>query len=115
MASLLHACFYGYAQNYASILATMQALHERVVAQECPNQLMLLEHAPVITITRQHMHRSIKTSQEAIHRSGIDICIADRGGDATFHGPGQLVGYPIFRVDSDHNGVVDISRFIRSL
>jgi lipoyl(octanoyl) transferase len=98
----------------------MRSLHEQVVLEQIPNQLMLLEHEPVITITRQHMRKSLKTSEADIRRSGIALAIADRGGDATFHGPGQLVGYPILSLKttkgaSGENPVIDISRHIRSL
>lgn len=110
----LQARFFGFQRPYHLSLALMHELHQKVVSNEIPSQLMLLEHAPVITLTRQHMERSLKTSQEAIRRSGIEVAIADRGGDATFHGPGQLVGYPLIKV-KNWGGSFDVSCYIRSL
>lgn len=109
--SMLEACFFGFEQPYVATLSIMHALHEKIAAQEIPEQLMLLEHEPVITVTRQHMFKNIKTSEQAIKDGGIALTIADRGGDATFHGPGQLVGYPMIRVGSHDN----VSIYIRSL
>lgn len=105
---MLSACFFGFATPYEKTLALMHELHEQVVDDKISEQLMLLEHEPVITITRQHEMRSIKTSEEKIKNCGIALCVADRGGDATFHGPGQLVGYPLMKV-------LDIGNYIRSL
>src|SRR5687767_471036 len=103
---MLEACFLGLNRPYLAILSLMHSLHEKVVKQLIHGQLLLLEHSPVITITQQHMLRSIKTSEQLIKASGIDLFLADRGGDASFHGPGQLVGYPIVAVS-------DISHYIR--
>lgn len=112
---MLEACFFGFHQPYQDSLALMHGLHEAVSKNQLPNQLMLLEHAPVITVTRSHEHKSLKTSPEAIKNSGIDLVLADRGGDATFHGPGQLVGYPIIALKECSHEFVDISSYIRSL
>jgi len=109
--SILEACFFGYAQPYLDTLSLMHYLHGQVARGEIPEQLMLLEHEPVITATRQHLLRSIKTSEKDMSSSGIAFAIADRGGDATFHGPGQLVGYPIMKIQ----GPQDIGHYIRSL
>lgn len=115
---MLRACFLGFLKPYFEVLTLMHECHQAVSRNEIPSQLLLLEHRPVITITRQHMYRSIKTSEQLIAASGIDLAIADRGGDATFHGPGQLVGYPIIALKDNAwltQGLPDISRFIRAL
>lgn len=104
----LHARLYGFDKPYAPMLALMHELHEQVVKKNLPAQLMLLEHEPVITITRQHLMRSLKSSEEEILKDNISIYMADRGGDATFHGPGQLVGYPLIHVS-------DIESLVRGL
>jgi lipoyl(octanoyl) transferase len=96
--------------SYSQSLLHMHKLHEQVVNNKIPAQLMLLEHEPVITLTRQHMEKSLKTSINAINNSGIHVAIADRGGDATFHGPGQLVGYPLIKVKT-----YDAGNYIRAL
>lgn len=109
----LEVRFLGVNQPYKETLELMHKLHAQVALQNIPNQLLLLEHEPVITTTRSHLYKSLKTSREAIEQSGIKLELADRGGDATFHGPGQLVGYPIIWLGNKH--YVDIAAYVRGL
>lgn len=115
MDKMLQAHFYGEHQPYEKILHKMKEIHESVAKGFLPNQLMLLEHEPVITITKQHQERSVKTSKEAIVTDGIDLIEADRGGDATFHGPGQIVGYPIINLKSIGAHNFDAGSYVRKL
>ncbi len=106
----------GTQQPYVAVFDLMKKLHEQVAKGEIPNQLLLLEHAPVITITRQHQHRSLLSTVTAINRDGIDVEIADRGGDATFHGPGQLVGYPLIKLGSSPlDAMAHLESYVRGL
>ena len=73
--------------------------NDRVEARKAgaiPDTLFLLEHPPVYTLGRNANRKNILFSPERLRRLGAEVFETDRGGDVTFHGPGQLVGYPIF-------------------
>jgi lipoyl(octanoyl) transferase len=95
------------AKNLISVLqlgtvdyATGQRLQEKVVALRKDGRigdaLLLLEHPPVITLGRNSKSANVLASPELLVQRGVEVFECDRGGDVTFHGPGQLVAYPIF-------------------
>jgi lipoyl(octanoyl) transferase len=81
--------------GYASALQLQHDLVERRKRGEIPDQLLIVEHPHVITMGRNGHAENLLASPEILERSGIELHYTDRGGDVTYHGPGQLVGYPI--------------------
>src|SRR6266496_1038834 len=78
-----------------------------------PQRLLLLEHPPVITFGRRPgLRKNIVASSESLARMGVELVESDRGGYFTFHGPGQLVVYPIVRL-SDHH--LSVSAYVHTL
>ena len=80
---------------YAEALELQRSLADDRIAGRIPDTLLLLEHPPVITLGRGTKDASLPIDPAALKRRGIDVYEIERGGDVTYHGPGQLVGYPI--------------------
>ena len=98
---------------YAPALALQLQTHERVVRGELPGALIVVEHEPVITVSqRQSASAHLLASPELLSRLGIAVEQTDRGGDITYHGPGQLVVYPILRLN-DYS--LNVGRYMRLL
>jgi lipoyl(octanoyl) transferase len=72
--------------------------HAAVAEGRLPPTLLLVEHPPVITFGRKGGRENLLTSEEFLRERGFDLFDIERGGDVTYHGPGQLVGYPILKV-----------------
>ena len=85
---------------------------ERVISGQGPNTLVLVEHPPVITLGANFHEKNVLRSREELREKGIEVFRTDRGGDVTFHGPGQLVAYPIFSLDLVNR---DLHRWLRTL
>lgn len=81
--------------GYDDVLALQESLHAQRVAGRIPDTLLLLEHRPVYTLGRSASENNILYSEDALRQAGIERVVTSRGGDVTYHGPGQLVGYPI--------------------
>jgi lipoyl(octanoyl) transferase len=82
--------------DYATGLRLQQRLVELRKENRVGDVLLLLQHSAVITLGRNAKRNNIVASPEVLRQSGVEVFECDRGGDVTFHGPGQLVGYPIF-------------------
>ncbi len=86
--------------DYATGLRLQQRLIELRKNNEIANVLLLLEHEPVITLGRNARRDNVLAGDELLQQRGVELFECDRGGNVTFHGPGQLVGYPIFDLRS---------------
>jgi lipoate-protein ligase B len=84
---------------YRQTLALMRDLHARVARGEAPETWLVVEHDPVITLGRNAKREHVHLSDAALADRGIDLVAIERGGDATYHGPGQLVVYPIRKLE----------------
>jgi lipoyl(octanoyl) transferase len=99
---------------YGEALALQKQLVEERKAGAIPDQLLLLQHPPVITLgvkTRNDRSHVIATP-DTLEAEGVQVFEAGRGGDVTYHGPGQLVGYPIIDLKPDR---CDLHRYVRDL
>lgn len=98
--------------DYAAALSVQSQTIAQRKAGEIPDTLLLLEHPHVFTLGRNAGGENLLLPEEAIRARGAQIFHIDRGGDITYHGPGQLVGYPIFDLTQHRR---DISWFMRQL
>jgi lipoyl(octanoyl) transferase len=81
---------------YGPAFALQQKLASERKQGLIPDQFLIVEHPHVITMGRNANRENVLASPEVLERAGVEIAPTDRGGDVTYHGPGQIVGYPIF-------------------
>jgi lipoate-protein ligase B len=86
-------------RRYREVWDVQHALHEAVREGRDPDTFVLVEHAPVITLGRQAKRDNVLLSGELLAARGVDLVEIERGGDVTYHGPGQLVVYPIRKLE----------------
>lgn len=99
-------------QAYLPLWDYQRHLQRQRIAQEIPDTLLLLEHTPVYTIGKNGSDMHVIAPPEFLKQQGIEVIHVDRGGDVTYHGPGQLVGYPIFDL---HQHRQSVSWYMRQL
>jgi len=97
---------------YRAALSLQKRDVERLQRGDGEEVLYLLEHPHVITLGRNATGDAIRADRQDIARRGVEVARTDRGGDATYHGPGQLVGYPLLRLEP---GRRDIRRYVDDL
>ena len=97
---------------YGEALALQQEMVDKRRADEIPDQLLLLEHPHVITLGSSSRPSNILLPRHELEALGIQVHEVGRGGDVTYHGPGQLVGYPVLKLTPDRK---DLHRYLRDL
>jgi lipoyl(octanoyl) transferase len=98
---------------YGEVLALQRELRRQRIAGELTEDVLLLvEHPPVVTLGRGTRASSLPLAPDELTRRGVEVIEVERGGDVTFHGPGQLVGYPILDLRQHRP---DLHWYLRSL
>lgn len=100
--------------SYQAALDLQMRLVDERKQGRIPDQLLLLEHPPVITLgaRNRNARSNVLETAEALAAKGVELFETGRGGDVTYHGPGQLVGYPIIELPVDRH---DVHRYVRDL
>ncbi len=96
---------------YDAAWSLQKRLHAARVADEIGDTLLFCEHMPVITMGKSGKSHNLLVSKEDLRRRGVEYFEVERGGDLTYHGPGQLVGYPIFKLPR----LREVQAFVRKM
>ncbi len=98
--------------DYQTAWDLQRELYEQRLAGEIADAFLLTEHPHTYTLGKSGQEENLVADEFALRRQGIEVFRIDRGGDITYHGPGQIVGYPILDL---HNHYLDVHRFLRDL
>ncbi len=98
--------------EYQDALTLQYTLNEKCSREEIPDTLLLLEHPHVVTLGTRGENSDMLFTKETLSKRGIEVAWVDRGGQATYHGPGQLVGYPIINLRHHQR---KIKRFVHNI
>jgi lipoate-protein ligase B len=91
--------------DFERSLTIQKKLHQMRAEAKIPDTLILVEHQPVITFGKSGKPANLLVPNDILQRKGIKTYFIERGGDVTFHGPGQIVGYPIFYIKETLAGI----------
>lgn len=97
---------------YGEALRLQRKLVAEIIAWELPGIFLLLEHPPVVTLGRGAKKEHLLVPEEKLREKGIEVYEIERGGDVTYHGPGQIVGYPLLNLRFWQK---DVHAFLRAL
>ena len=97
---------------YRPVWEFQRQLQQERIQNRIPDTLILVEHPPVYTIGKNGSAQNVIATPQFLQQQGIEVIHVDRGGDVTYHGPGQLVGYPIFNL---HQHRESVSWYMRQL
>lgn len=97
---------------YKTALDYQEELLEKRINNKIEDTLLLLEHPPTITLGRSAKKENLLVNEKTLEKHNISVEIIKRGGDITFHGPGQIVGYPIINLNNHEK---DVHKYLRKL
>ena len=98
--------------GYAKALELQKELENEVIAARQIDHLLLLEHPHTFTLGRRSTNEGVLATAEVLRRLGADVFEINRGGRVTYHGPGQIVGYPIISLSPERE---DVQKYVRDL
>lgn len=99
-------------QPYGPVFEQQEEIRRALHSGAGPERLLLLEHDPVFTLGRNASVSDVRADSEWLRREGVEVVESNRGGQVTYHGPGQLVGYPVVSLNPDRR---DVGRYVRDL
>jgi lipoyl(octanoyl) transferase len=97
---------------YGDALALQKELESEVIERRDTDYLLLLEHPHVLTLGRRSKNHGVLATTELLRKQGIEVFEINRGGKVTYHGPGQIIGYPVVSLSPDRE---DVHRYVRDI